>query len=352
VPIGLVALVAVRRLVPESRGEGRGRLDLAGVALLTVALVAVVLPLSIGRARCHSSSRGPALAPAASRKADTSAMATLLTIGDFSRMTHLSIKALRHYHDVGVLEPAAIDPFSGYRSYDTSQVAAAQVIRRLRDLGIPLDGIKAVLSAPDPDSRNAEIATHLARMESQLAQVQASVASLRALLSGPADLPSVQLRKIPAVTALAIAEVVTVDDFSPWISAVVADLSDTLAASGLQQAGCLGGLYPGDFFELEQAEIVLFAPVETPGGRPGGHGHDLGRATLMEIPEIDAAVAVHAGHVDGLDRTYAALGAAVAERVIGVSGPIREYYLTGLADADEGTHRVEVCWPVFSTSAG
>ena len=52
----------------------------------------------------------------------------LLTIGDFSRMTHLSVKALRHYHDMGVLEPAVIDPFTGYRSYDTSQVPAAQVI--------------------------------------------------------------------------------------------------------------------------------------------------------------------------------------------------------------------------------
>ena len=49
VPVGLAAVVAARRLVPESRGAGRGRLDLVGVALLTVALVAIVAPLSIGR---------------------------------------------------------------------------------------------------------------------------------------------------------------------------------------------------------------------------------------------------------------------------------------------------------------
>ncbi len=47
---------------------------------------------------------------------------TLLNIGEFSRMTHLSVKALRHYHDVGILAPAAIDPYSGYRSYDARQV--------------------------------------------------------------------------------------------------------------------------------------------------------------------------------------------------------------------------------------
>ena len=37
-------------------------------------------------------------------------MSTRLPIGDFSRMTHLSIKALRHYHEVGVLVPAEVDP--------------------------------------------------------------------------------------------------------------------------------------------------------------------------------------------------------------------------------------------------
>jgi DNA-binding transcriptional MerR regulator len=277
-------------------------------------------------------------------------MATLLTIGDFSRMTHLSIKALRHYHDVGVLEPAAVDPYSGYRSYDTSQVSAAQVIRRLRDLGMPLDGIKAVLSAPDVESRNAEIAAHLARMEHQLAQVQSSVASLRALLSGPSALPSVKLRRIPAVTALAIAEIVTVDDFSPWITTVVADLSAALAAGGLQRAGCLGALYPGDFFELERAEVTVFQPIETAGVCPACCGHSLGRATVTEIPGIDAAAAVHTGGMESADQTYAALGEAVAERVIGVDGPIREYYLTGLADPDDAAHRVEVCWPVFPTA--
>ena len=88
-------------------------------------------------------------------------MATMLTIGDFSRMTHLSVKALRHYHDLGVLELAAVDPFTGYRSYDTSQVGSAQVIRRLRDLGMPLDSIAAVLAAPDLESRNREIAAQL-----------------------------------------------------------------------------------------------------------------------------------------------------------------------------------------------
>src|SRR5262245_19541224 len=118
-------------------------------------------------------------------RARISAMRVRLTIGDFSRMTHLSVKTLRHYHDVGLLEPAEIDPTSGYRFYEPGQVPIAQVIRRFRDLGMPLDEIKEVLQAPDAGARNRVIVAHMQRMESQLAATQAVVASLRSLLERP-----------------------------------------------------------------------------------------------------------------------------------------------------------------------
>jgi len=50
----------------------------------------------------------------------------LLTIGSFSKMTYLSVKALHHYHDVGLLEPAVVDTASGYRHYSTAQGGRAQ----------------------------------------------------------------------------------------------------------------------------------------------------------------------------------------------------------------------------------
>jgi DNA-binding transcriptional MerR regulator/effector-binding domain-containing protein len=281
-------------------------------------------------------------------------MATMLTIGDFSRMTHLSVKALRHYHDMGVLEPAAVDPFTGYRSYDTSQVGSAQVIRRLRDLGMPLDSIAAVLAAPDLEARNREIAAHLTRMERQLEQTQASVAALRALLTGPAERPAIELRAIPAVTALAVRQVVDAADLTEWGSGAFDALAAALSAAGLTAAGPYGALYPGDFFELERSEITAFLPVTVGGASPGGGGLEpTGRVRLVEIPAVEAAVAVHEGAFSEIDRTYGALGEVVAERAIGVDGPIREYYLVSSVDTDDvGRHRTEVCWPVFRTGAG
>lgn len=273
-------------------------------------------------------------------------MGALLTIGDFSRMTHLSVKALRHYHDMGVLEPAAVDPFTGYRSYDAAQVPAAQVIRRLRDLRMPLDSIRTVLRACDVETRNREIAAHLARMEEQLEQTRASVAGLRALLSAPAIRPVVELRSIPAATALAVEETVSTQDLMGWAPGVFADLSAALSAGGFRAAGCYGALFPGDFFEVERAALTVFLPVTAGGSVPSA-----GRVRLTRIPAAEAAVAVHEGAADDIDRTYAALGEVVAERAIGVDGPIREYYLSGIPTADDGSaHRTEVCWPVFRTA--
>ena len=75
------------------------------------------------------------------------------TIGDFSRASHLSVKTLRHYHEVGLLEPSAVDPDNGYRYYSEDQIPVAQVIRRLRALQMPVAEVRSVLAAPDSDAR-------------------------------------------------------------------------------------------------------------------------------------------------------------------------------------------------------
>src|SRR5262245_46859090 len=102
-------------------------------------------------------------------------MARTLSIGEFSRLTHLSVKTLRHYHDVGVLPPASVDPSTGYRRYDLDQVADAHLARRLRGLDMPLAEMKAVLQATEPDRRDDLILDYLRRMERELAQAQLAV---------------------------------------------------------------------------------------------------------------------------------------------------------------------------------
>jgi DNA-binding transcriptional MerR regulator len=272
-------------------------------------------------------------------------MAVRLSIGDFSRMTHLSVKALRHYHDLGLLEPARIDPETGYRSYEAAQVPLAQMIRRFRDLAMPVEGVKAVLAAPDVSLRNALIAAHLERMETQLDQTKSVVASLRMLLAASLDPIAVAYRSVPAVRVASIAASVKLAEIEPWWSGAFAELRSTLQAANVRHAGPPGGIYPTELFTAELAEITLFIPI-------AGRLEPTGRVRVSELPAAELAVALHEGPLREADRTYAPLGKHVTERAIGVDGPIREHYLVGDDDTtDESLLRTEICWPILRTAS-
>ena len=71
----------------------------------------------------------------------------LLTIGEFARLSRLSPKALRLYDDLGLLRPARVDEWSGYRYYAPSQLERARLVAWLRRLGMPLAQITVVVEA-------------------------------------------------------------------------------------------------------------------------------------------------------------------------------------------------------------
>ena len=166
-------------------------------------------------------------------------MSALLTIGEFSRMTHLSVKALRHYDDVGLLSPAEVDRSSGYRRYATGQVPTAQVIRRFRDLDMPLEEIRYVLNAPDVAVRDQAIVAHLQRMQETLERTQATVASLQALLDGNRPTLPVEYRSTPRIRALAIRAIVDWDETEPWLNEALAEL-DRIVDARLERADRTG----------------------------------------------------------------------------------------------------------------
>src|SRR3954447_2012676 len=73
----------------------------------------------------------------------------LMSIGRFARLTGLTVKALRHYDELGLLRPASVDPETGYRSYGAEQVQRADAIRKLRSLELPLDDVSILLDTND-----------------------------------------------------------------------------------------------------------------------------------------------------------------------------------------------------------
>lgn len=86
----------------------------------------------------------------------------MMTIGRFARLSGLSVKALRHYDETGLLQPARVDPATGYRWYRAGQARDGAIISVLRSMGVPLELVRQVLADPD---RTEE---HLARWRTQL----------------------------------------------------------------------------------------------------------------------------------------------------------------------------------------
>ena len=268
-------------------------------------------------------------------------MSTRVTIGDFSRATHLSVKTLRHYHDVGLLEPSQIDRGNGYRYYTEDQIPTAQVIRRLRGLQMPIAEVKAVLSAPDPDARNQLIVAHLDRLESELARTTAAVGELRSLLErAPAQRP-VEHRTVPRTPAIAIQQTVDREDILAWWQGALGELHAIARSQDLQPSGPPGGIYASDMFEHGRGSATVFMPTE-------GTTRPVGRVEPLLLPRAELAIARHHGSPSDIDLTYGELGAYVMRHEISVEGPLREYYLVGLLDTDNTDEwETEIGWPIF-----
>jgi DNA-binding transcriptional MerR regulator len=271
-----------------------------------------------------------------------------LAIGDFSRATHLSVKTLRHYHRIGLLEPADVDPDTGHRRYTTQQIPTAQVIRRFRALEMPLEEIHAVIAAPDLDTRNELIAAHLKRLEHNLAKTQEAAASLRNLLEQPSESApiNVQRRTIDAVPAAAVSEVVSVEDALSWFQGALGELYATLAAQALPSAGPAGGIFSNEVFSHELGLATIFVP---------SHGvvRPIGRVIPLVVPAAELAITVHDGPYSDVDRAYGALATYVTRHALAIDGPIREYYLVGQHETrDESQWRTEIGWPIFQTGRG
>jgi DNA-binding transcriptional MerR regulator/effector-binding domain-containing protein len=268
-------------------------------------------------------------------------MTNHVAIGEFSRLTYLSVKTLHHYHDVGLLEPADVDGTTGYRRYALEQVSTAHLIRRLRDLDMPVAEVRDVLSAPDDTVRDARLRAHLARMEAQLERTRDVVASLRELLSPAAPL-SVDYRTVAPLPVLAVTDLVTSANCAAWLADAYDRLYAAAKGAGLAVSGPSGATYAREFFEDEVGEVVAFVPVPA----------EAAALVFTDVEQCDLpggrfAVTVHAGPFDDFDRTYGALGSQVARDDSGLPDPIRELYVVGADETDDpANYRTDICWPI------
>lgn len=272
----------------------------------------------------------------------------LLRIGPFSRASWLSIKALRAYHEAGLLVPAEVDPRTGYRSYTTAQLADAAIIRKLRQLDVPLEAIREVLVARDAAVTRKVLTEHSAVLEERIAATQRAVDELYAALEAPALQPAVHRRHEPARTVLTVPGTVTESEWMPFLERARTLLDDAATGSGAVIDGPFGACYP-PMLDDDAQDVLAFvtvgsAPLLSAAMRSDG-------VAVGELPATDVAVLEHRGDYDDLEDAYRELGSWVAIHGQPTDLPVRELYLVGPLDTDDpSNYRTEICWPVRTPS--
>ena len=110
----------------------------------------------------------------------------MLKIGEFSKLSQLSIRMLRHYDDIGLLPPAVIDPSNGYRYYQPEQLTQVSLIRFFQALGLSLQEIKLLLPQCDDlpllsqtlKARRASCSAQMTALQTQLQLLDTALTQL------------------------------------------------------------------------------------------------------------------------------------------------------------------------------
>ncbi|CAM3413192.1 MerR family transcriptional regulator [Nocardioides dubius] len=260
----------------------------------------------------------------------------MLNIGEFARLTGVSVRMLRHYDQLGLLTPAEVDPFTGYRRYTSAQLARANQLIALKDLGFSLAEVKECL---DRGLGSGEFAALLhRRREGLVAQITDDQRRLAAVdehlrrihleetMPTPTyletDLPALQLTQLST-------EVPEADDLDPTMSRLFSELNEIIAATGLPRFG------PGVAHYTQRGDsAMLVAAAEQLGDAPAPAGTE-----RFDLPAVPRALTVRYESADlaGIKHAWQSLVTEAEARGHQLSGPCREVYLTTPFDGPGAT---------------
>jgi DNA-binding transcriptional MerR regulator len=133
----------------------------------------------------------------------------MFSIGEFARLGTVSVRTLRHYDEIGLLQPARVDPDTGYRSYSASQLGQLNRIIALKDLGFSLTQAGKLLNGITVEELRGMLALRRAQLEQELEEYATRLREVEARLhyiegenAMPAD--DITVKKIPAMGVVAI----------------------------------------------------------------------------------------------------------------------------------------------------
>ena len=132
----------------------------------------------------------------------------LLKIGDFARLSRVSVKTVRYYDDIGLLSPSQVDQFTSYRYYTVDQLARIHRIMALKDLGLSLEQIQRMLDADlSREQLQGMFALRQAELQQQVHDVRARLAQVEfrlRMLKMEDEMPTIDIKvtEVPPVSGL------------------------------------------------------------------------------------------------------------------------------------------------------
>lgn len=268
-------------------------------------------------------------------------MENLMPIGRFSEMTRLSVKALRHYDELGLLVPAMVDRSSGYRYYAHAQAGRAEAIRMLRSLDMPLDEIREVVDAGDARAAAEALDRHRTRLQAALGRHERMLAYLGKLIEREEGVMyEIAVKEVPAQHVAALRKHATKATIGQDVSSGFAAVGEAVGRSGLPMVGPPFLIMFDVLDEETGADIEIAFPVATPF--PG-----LGDVVGEELAATTVASAVHRGPYDEIGPAYHKLAGWIQEHGHEVAGPPREIYLTDPQETpDPADYVTEIQFPI------
>lgn len=257
----------------------------------------------------------------------------MLKVGEFSRLSQVTVATLHHYDAIGLLKPAHIDPFTSYRYYAVEQLADIHRIMVLKELGLGLDQISQLMaSRPGVEQLRGMLVLKEAEERQRVSESMARLARIRfhlRQLELGTDVPQidVRLKSISPFLALAVRHQFGSHDEIPQVAL---DVLATLRAHDVRIAAPINYFIYGDDYRPHDLDVEWVIPVDDEYS-----GRDLplsvrGALSLRKVPGIDqAATYLYTGTPDDVNHELVDLQRWVAANGYRLGGVIRLVHLRG-----------------------
>jgi predicted transcriptional regulator YdeE/DNA-binding transcriptional MerR regulator len=257
----------------------------------------------------------------------------MIKIGDFSKLAHVTVKTLHHYDQMGLLKPAHIDRFNGYRYYTLEQLPRLNRVLALKDLGFSLEEVRQMvgeeLDAAELRGmlrlKQSELKRHLESEQARLERIENRLQEIERAGRLPAS--EVVLKPMDGMSALA-ARVVAADDRDLLRARL--SLRETISSFAAECRLRLSGSWFALQDNLEYIDRnveIKFAGV-LQGDLPDGVSLPAGPVEVWRMPPVERmACVIHSEGVDRISSAYTALYQWTQSNGYRPAGPCREVYL-------------------------